>query len=93
LFSTSGVIPPGSPELMLRGRARRRVGNKPADYVPVPETQPWELPRDVVGVNSILNAIWVKEGFWGIWKGCYSLSLRKRTKNRDEFDVFIFGVV
>jgi len=38
----------------------------------VSEIQPWELARDATGVRSILNAIWTKEGAWGIWKGMHT---------------------
>jgi hypothetical protein len=71
LFSGSGVTPPGSPSFAPRGRSRRRGGQHA--YSPVSEIQPWELPRDATGVRSILNAIWTKEGAWGIWKGMHTL--------------------
>ena len=70
MFSGSGGTPPGSPSFAPRGRSRRR-GGQHVPYSPVSEIQPWELPRDATGVRSILNAIWTKEGAWGIWKGMH----------------------
>ena len=71
MFSASGVTPPGSPSFAPRGRSRRR-GSQHESYIPIPDIQPWELPRDATGVRTILNALWAKEGAWGIWKGIHS---------------------
>ena len=73
MFSVSGVTPPGSPSFTPRGRSRQRGGHH--DFVPVPGVHPWELPWDATGVRSILNAIWTKEGVFGVWKGtsCFEI--------------------
>jgi mitochondrial fusion and transport protein UGO1 len=54
-----------------RGRTRKR-GGRGGTYTPVPDVQPWELPRDATYVRSILGALWTKEGAFGIWKGIKS---------------------
>ena len=66
------MTPPGSPSFAPRGRSRPKC--LPESYIPIPDVQPWELPRDATGVRTILNALWTKEGAWGIWKVIHSFN-------------------
>ena len=87
LFSSSGMTPPDSPTIVPRGRSRRR---EQGEYTPLPDTESWELPRDAIGVRSILNALWTKEGAWGIWKGNSSVNLNLY---RLKFHVYLFNII
>jgi len=75
-----------------RGRSRRRDG-RGGTYTPVPDVQPWELPRDATYVRAILGALWTKEGAFGIWKGFNAACRSAANGIRDEFGLCIFRVV
>ena len=93
MFSESGIAPPGTPSFAPRGRSRRRRGQHES-YIPTPDVQPWELPRDATGVRTILNALWTKEGAWGIWKGFYSFNdlLISGTNSTFAYSVLFDGI-